>query len=264
MKILSSLLLSLCALSMAANAQSVRKNVEQKPAASTSAVTELKAFYEEYADDLRLGRREAIANRYDSRGYFRLGNGSKSLVSFEESKNRYMTRWTAPKAFDWKDLSFEILSPTSAAVIGLFDYQAATDEKATFSYSAVLNKRSDGWRIRIEDESFNTLGYTTTTIAGDRNKPGPYKYSLTAQPATAISAHRHTAEMKITVKSGRKFILMGDRDAAKVQRYDAGSTFVIPANTWHVEWWEDETVEEIEMTAPTKTERAIPSSPRAR
>jgi hypothetical protein len=68
--------------------------------------------------------------------------------------------------------------------------------------------------------------------------------------------------MKITVKSGRKYILMGDLDNAKVQRFEAGSTFVIPANTWHVEWWETETVEEIEIMAPTRTERATPTTPR--
>jgi len=55
---------------------------------------------------------------------------------------------------------------------------------------------------------------------------------------------------------------MGDLDTAKVQRFEAGSTFVILANIWHVEWWENETVEEIEMTAPTRTERATSATPR--
>ncbi|PYS99705.1 MAG: hypothetical protein DMF63_10295 [Acidobacteria bacterium] len=225
---------------------------------------ELKDFYDAYGEDLRLGRREAIADRYDSRGYYRAGNGAKFLLTFEDSKKHYMTRWTPPKAFEWKNLTFEVLSPESAAVVGLFTYQGPSGPTDTFSYTAVLNKQPGGWRIRIEDESFNNVGYTTTPIAGDRNTPGPFKYSLTAQPGAAISAHKHTADMKITVKSGRKFILLGDLDNAKVQRFEAGSTFVIPANTWHVEWWETETVEEIEMIAPTTTVRAIPSSPRTR
>ena len=262
MKILLSLVLAAAMLQSAAAAQDVQKTVPERQAAASSPENELKAFYDSYAEDLRLGRREAIADRYDARGYYSVGNGAKTLVSFEDAKKRYMTRWTMPKAFDWKDLSFEILSPVTAAVVGQFDYQAGSGEKATFSYSAVLNKQAGRWRIRIEDESFNTLGYATKNITGNRDTPGPYKYTLTAQPATAISAHRHTADMKITVKSGRKFILMGDLDTAKVQKLETGSTFVIPANTWHVEWWEDETVEEIEMIAPTRTERATPGTPR--
>lgn len=227
-----------------------------------AAEKEVREFYDAYAEDLRKHRTEAISDRYDSRGYFSLGNGSKRLVPFEESKKRYMTQWTGPKSFEWKDLSFEILSPTSASVIGLFQWESATGEKAVLSYTSVLSKQSGKWKIRVEDESSYPLDYSSKPILGDRNTPGPYKYLFTARAGASLSAHRHTAEMKITVKSGRKFILMGDLEVAKVQRFEAGSTFVIPANTWHVEWWETETVEEIEMIAPTKTERATPATPR--
>jgi len=243
-------------------AQSSPTQDQKMESSALTAERELKDFYDAYGEDLRLGRREAIANRYDSRGYYRLGNGAKFLVTFEDSKKHYMTRWTPPKAFEWKDLTFEVLSSESAAVAGRFTYQGPSGAIDTFSYSALLKKQSGGWRIRIEDESFNPVGYTTTIISGNRNTAGLLKYSLTAQPGAAISAHRHTTDMKITVKSGRKFILMGDLDTAKVQRFESGSTFVIPANTWHVEWWENETVEEIEMISPTTTVRAIPSSPR--
>ncbi len=68
--------------------------------------------------------------------------------------------------------------------------------------------------------------------------------------------------MNIKVISGRKLILMGDLDNAKVQVVEAGSSVLIPANTWHVEWWETETLEEISGTGPMKTERASPASPR--
>ena len=240
------------------------QNVRGTQSPPASAERELKAFYDDYADDLIKGRGEAIANRYDARGYYSLGNGSKRLISFDDAKKRYTTGWTGPKSFAWKDMSFELLSPASATVTGLFDWERPSGEKLTLSYSGVLTKRSGQWRIRVEDESFNSVGYTTKLISGDWNKPGPFKYSLTAQPGTAISAHRHTSDMKITVKSGRKFILMGDLDTAKVQVFETNSTFVIPANVWHVEWWENETVEEIEMTAPTRTERATPGTPRTK
>ena len=159
-------------------------------------------------------------------------------------------------------MAFELLSPDAASVVGLFDWESPAGDKGTSSYSAVLVRSAGKWRIRVEDESFNSMGFTTKTILGNRNTPGPYRFSLTAQPGASVSAHKHTADMKITVKSGKKFILMGDLNTAKVQVFEAGSTFVISANVWHVEWWEQETVEDIEMTAPTKTIRAIPSSPR--
>lgn len=232
------------------------------PANAVSAERELKDFYESYADDLIKGRGDAIADRYDVRGYYSLGNGNKQLVSSAAARERYTKQWSAPKSFAWKDLTYEVLSPDSAAVVGLFDWQRPSGEKLTLSYSAVLVRKDGKWRIRVEDESFNSVGYSTQTITGNRNTPGPYKYTLTAEPGNAISAHKHTADMKITVKSGRKFILMGDLNTAKVQVFEAGSTFVIPANTWHVEWWETPTVEEIEMVAPTTTIRALPSSPR--
>jgi quercetin dioxygenase-like cupin family protein len=227
-----------------------------------AAEKELRDFYDAYADDLIKGRGEAIANRYDPRGYYSVGNGNKQLVTLEEAKTRYTTRWTAPKGFQWKDVNFEILSPDSATVVGQFDFESRSGDKGTFSYSAVLIRSGGKWRIRVEDESFNSTGYTTKTVSGNRNTPGIYKYTLTAESGASVSAHKHTADMKITVKSGRKFILMGDLNTAKVQTFEAGSTFVIPANTWHVEWWETPTVEEIEMIAPTMTIRAIPSSPR--
>lgn len=223
---------------------------------------EIREFYDSYAEDLRSARREAIANRYDRRGYFSLGNGRKQLVSFEESKNRYLNRWTGPKSFEWKDLSIEVLSPDAAVVTGLFDWQPISGEKATLSYSSLLTKQSGEWLIRVEDESISPVGYTTKPVSGSSSQPGLYKYILTAQPTASIAAHCHSVEMKITVRSGRKFILMGDLNNAKVQVFEAGSTFVIPAQTWHVEWWETETVEEIEVVAPMVTERASPSTPR--
>ena len=134
--------------------------------------------------------------------------------------------------------------------------------KDTFSYTGVLTKQSGQWRIRVEDESFNSTGYTTKVISGDASTPGPYRYTLTIQPGTSLAAHRHSTDRRITIKSGRMFILMGELETAKVQRFDAGSTFVLPANTWHVEWWETETIAEVETTAPATTDRATPATPR--
>ena len=237
----------------------------QKPPPQDDAAAkerEVRDFYDSYAEDLRRHRTEAIANRYDSRGYYSLGNGNKRFVSFDESKKQYTTQWPGPKDFQWKDLSFDVLSPNSASVVGLFDWTSASGVKETYSYTAVLTKQSGQWRIRVEDESSNSTGFSTKVISGDASTSGPYKYSLTIQPGTSIAAHRHSTERRMTIKSGRMFILIGDLETAKVQRLDAGTTFVVPANAWHVEWWETETVVEVETTAPSKTERAKPATPR--
>lgn len=93
---------------------------------------EVGEFFDSYAEDLRSARREAIANRYDPRGYYRMGNGEKTLESFEAVKNRYLTKWTGPKSFQWKDISIEVLSSDAVLVVGLFDWQRATGETRTF------------------------------------------------------------------------------------------------------------------------------------
>ena len=114
---------------------------------------EVKEFYDSYAEDLRQHRRAAIADRYDPRGVFFLGNGDKTLQSFEAIKNLYLTKWVGPKSFEWKDISVEILSPKAAVVIGRFDWQMDTGQIRTYSYTGVLVKHAGGWKIRVEDES---------------------------------------------------------------------------------------------------------------
>ena len=252
-------LLLCCGLVVEAQKVEAANSQKQNDAATEK---EIKEFFDSYAEDLRSARREAIANRYDSRGYYRLGNGGKRLVSFADSRDRYLNRWTPPKSFEWKNLSIEVLSPNAAVVVGQFDLQAASGEKWTASYSGLLVKDSGKWRIRVEDESFSPDDYSTEPISGDRNKPGNVKYKLKANAGASIGAHRHSADMRIKVVSGRKFILMGDLNNAKVQVFEAGSSFIIPANVWHVEWWEAETVEEIDIIAPWTTERATPTTPR--
>ncbi len=114
----------------------------------------------------------------------------------------------------------------------------------------------------MEDESYTPSDFTTTAISGDRFKPGAFKYIFNAKAGASIAAHRHSVDMHITVTGGKKFILMGELLTTRVQIFEANSKFVIPANTWHVEWWETATVEEIEGIGPMLTERASPATPR--
>ncbi len=82
-----------------------------------------------------------------------VGNGTKSLEPFDKVRERYMTKWSGPKSFAWKDLSVEIISKDSAVVTGLFEWQAASGTTYNYSYTGLLIKQEGKWRIRLEDES---------------------------------------------------------------------------------------------------------------
>lgn len=261
-RIFSAICLLLCGCLIAQaqrNKQPMPQN--QNAAATTAAECEIRDFFNSYAEDLRLHRGEAIAARYDSRGYYRMGNGTKMLVSFEDNKKRFVNKWDGPKSFEWKNLSIEILSADSAVVTALFDWQIGNSESRLYSYTGVLMKRSGKWRIRLEDESGAPLNLTTP-ITGNSSSAGAFKYLFKGLAGTSIAAHRHSVEQRITIRSGRKFILMGDLTKSTAQIFETGSSFTIPANTWHVEWWETDTIEEIEGTGPMLTERAMPATPR--
>jgi hypothetical protein len=133
------------------SAQKAKVSTVQKQTAT--AEKEIRLFYEAYAEDLRQQRREAIADRYDRRGVYFLGNGRKDYDTFEAVKDRYVNKWRGPKSFQWKDLSFEILSPSIATVLGKFEWETADGKVFNYSYTGVLVKRDGRWRIRVEDES---------------------------------------------------------------------------------------------------------------
>jgi hypothetical protein len=118
-----------------------------------TAERELKGFYDSYAEDLRLGRRESIAARYDPRGAFNLGNARKSFKSLEEIKKHYLGAWNAPKNFTWKELTIDVLSPDSAVVMAIFEWQTASGTALDYSYTGVLTRQNGKWLIRVEDES---------------------------------------------------------------------------------------------------------------
>lgn len=103
--LLVSCLLLCSALFTTAQKKEVQISQNQNSPAAVVAEREIRDFFNAYAEDLRLHRGEAVAARYDSRGYYRMGNGTKTLVSFEENRKRFVNNWAGPKFFEWKDLS---------------------------------------------------------------------------------------------------------------------------------------------------------------
>jgi len=120
---------------------------------ASSIEAEARTFMDDYARDLLAGDREAIASRYDRRGAYLLGNGSKRFESWDSIAAGYRTGWSAPARFEWQDLSYEPIGTDAVAVMGRFVWHPAQGAPLTLSYSGLLVRREDGLRIRMEDES---------------------------------------------------------------------------------------------------------------
>jgi len=127
----------------------------QAEAPQPAIVAEAERFMADYARELASGDRAAIADRYDRRGAWRVGNGEKALQSWEEIRAFYAgAGWSPPSSFAWRDLSFEPLGPDAVVVVGLFDWGlGAGRAPLTVSYTGLLVRRHGALRIRLEDES---------------------------------------------------------------------------------------------------------------
>ena len=129
---------------------------EPDPFDPTRVEQEAQAFMAGYAQDLLNHDRAAIADRYDRRGAYLMGNGQKSLQSFDALVARYRDAWEGPAAFEWHDLSFEAISNDAVAVAGRFSWTMADTLPAlSMSYTGVLLRQDGVLRIRFEDESLD-------------------------------------------------------------------------------------------------------------
>jgi hypothetical protein len=132
---------------------------------------EARAFMESYARDLRAGAREAIVARYDPRGSYRVGNGRKVFEPLDSIRAVYMGPWQAPAAFEWRDLSYEVLSDDAVMVVGRFEWTDAGGKMLPLSYTGLLLRRNGEWRIRLEDESVSPLA-VRDQLCATANTPG--------------------------------------------------------------------------------------------
>lgn len=122
-----------------------------------------------YSDDLRNGRRQAIANRYDRRGAYRVGEGEKTLESWELIRAAYLSQWSPPTRFAWKDLSYEPVGEDAVIVVGLFEWGLADGRMLSFSYTGLLVRQDGELRIRLEDESMSPRALASLNGTGPRN-----------------------------------------------------------------------------------------------
>lgn len=120
---------------------------------SAALVAEARAFMDAYAADLRTGARERLAERYDPRGAWFVGEGRKELLPADSIRAMYRGGWRPPVSFDWQDLSYEAVGPDAVVVAGRFLWGVSATERLRFSYTALLLRRDGRFRIRLEDES---------------------------------------------------------------------------------------------------------------
>ena len=91
-------------------------------------------------------------------------------------------------------------------------------------------------------------------LVGDNSQPGPYKYQLRIPAGARAAVHKHSVDVHVKVLSGSMFIIIGEPlEASRVQHFVTGNVFVVPANTWHDEWWDQESLLEAEGVGPSET-----------
>lgn len=161
-----SILRTAVAVSFAALAASCAVNAEVQRDRDPEA--EARAFMESYAQDLRSGAREAIVARYDRRGAYMVGNGRKELLPTESLRGIYTgTDWQPPATFEWRDLSYEVLSDDAVMVVGRFEWTDAAGKMLPISYTGLLLRQDGEWRIRLEDESVSPRDVRAELCAAD-------------------------------------------------------------------------------------------------
>ena len=136
-----------------------------------------------------------------------------------------------------------VISSTLLALILLSVACARTHQ------SNSLQTNPDPWQP-IE----NIPGGLRRDLVGDRRQPGPFKYQLKIPAGARAAVHRHSTDVHVKVLSGSMFIIIGEPlESSRVQRFAAGSGFVVTANAWDDEWWDEETVLEAEGVGPMET-----------
>ena len=91
-------------------------------------------------------------------------------------------------------------------------------------------------------------------LVGDTSQPGPFKYQLKIPAGTRVAAHRHSKDVQVKVVSGSIFIIIGEPlEPSRARRFTTGNVFLVPANAWHEEWWDEETILEAEGVGPMET-----------
>ncbi|HEY0810074.1 MAG TPA: cupin domain-containing protein [Longimicrobiales bacterium] len=145
--------------------------------------------------------------------------------------------------------SMRIIAPTSLALILLSNVGCAGSLQRDSANGNSPQTNPDQWQ-----PSKSIPGGFRRNLVGDTSQPGPFKYQLKIPAGARVAIHRHSNDVHVKVLSGSMFIIIGEPlEASRTQRFAAGSVFVVPAHSWHDEWWDEETVLEAEGSGPMET-----------
>jgi hypothetical protein len=127
-------------------------------AADSAIVADARAFMEGYANDLRTGDREAIAQRHHRGGATIIFNGERRFAPWEEIRAQYADGWTPPAAFEFRDLVYEPAGADGVVVHGEFYWTvAAGTAPERFTYTSLLLRQDGRLRIRLEVETYHPI-----------------------------------------------------------------------------------------------------------
>lgn len=98
-------------------------------------------------------------------------------------------------------------------------------------------------------------GVQIAVVAGRPQEPGPYALRVRFPPGVRVMPHTHPEDRIYTILRGTWYIGLGEAfDSTRLERYSAGSVYVVRAGTAHFHLARDgETVFQITATGPTAT-----------
>jgi quercetin dioxygenase-like cupin family protein len=94
-------------------------------------------------------------------------------------------------------------------------------------------------------------GAKIAVIEGPPNEAVPFTFRLKFPAGYKIPAHSHPAIERVTVLSGALNFGMGDKlDTAKTRQMTVGSVIIMPAQTHHFGWTNEETIVQLSGMGP--------------
>ena len=148
-----------------------------------------------------------------------------------------------------EEKSMRVVAPTLLALILLSNVACADQPQPDSANVNSTQTNSDQWQ-----PSKTIPGGFRRDLVGDTRQPGPFKYQLKIPAGTRVAAHQHSKDVHVKVLRGSMFIIIGEPlESSRAQRFAAGNVFVVPADAWHDEWWDEETVLEAEGVGPMET-----------
>ena len=101
-------------------------------------------------------------------------------------------------------------------------------------------------------------GASLRRISGDPSKSEAFRFQLKVPAGAHIESHRHTTDVHVKVLRGSMYITM----SGVTHHFTTGKSFTISANTWHAEWWDQDSTMEASGVGPMRSEDEQAGPPR--